>query len=86
MIPRGGGVVVAGMAVTALGVLSGGAIIFIGIGAMIAGLLLTNFGYKKVKDDPEKWKGEKVALTVYYLLIPVGLFLMLYPLYLLFII
>jgi len=85
-IPIGAGVFAGGIAVTALGVATGGISIFIGIAAIIAGLLLTNFGYKKVKGDPKKWKGEKFALSIYYLLIPVGLFLMLYPVYLLFLV
>lgn len=84
LIPAGAAVFAAGMALTAVSVITGGLSIFIGIGACIAGLLLTNWGYKKVKAEPEKWKGEKLALAVYYALIPVGLFLMLYPVYLLF--
>ncbi|MBC8047836.1 MAG: hypothetical protein H7Y00_13645 [Fimbriimonadaceae bacterium] len=86
LIPSGAGLFAIGVAATAVSVLSGGLSIFIGIGAMIAGILLTNFGYKKVKEDPKKWKGEKLALAVYYTLIPVGLLLMFYPLYLLFLI
>lgn len=84
LIPAGAGVFAAGMALTAVSVITGGISIFIGIGAFISGLLLTNWGYKKVKAEPKKWKGEKLALAVYYALIPVGLFLMLYPVYLLF--
>lgn len=84
LIPAGAGIFAAGMALTAVSVITGGISIFIGIGAFIAGLLLTNWGYKKVKAEPKKWKGEKLALAVYYALIPVGLFLMLYPVYLLF--
>lgn len=84
LIPAGAGIFAAGIAATAVSVLSGGLSIFIGIGAFVLGLLLTNWGYKKVKAEPEKWKGEKLALAVYYALIPVGLFLMFYPVYLLF--
>lgn len=84
LIPSGAGVYAAGLALTTLSILSGGISILFGIAAIIAGLLLVNWGYKKVKTEPKKWKGEKLALIVYYTLIPVGLFLMLYPVYLLF--
>jgi hypothetical protein len=41
-------------------------------------------GLKRVKLDPEIWRGEKLAMLVYYSLIPIGLFLMLLPVWLLF--
>lgn len=85
LIPAGDAIFALGVGAVAVSVLSGGLSIFIGIGAILLGLCLTSIGYKKVKKEPKKWKGEKLALALYYALIPVGLFLMLYPVYLLFI-
>ncbi|KRP11957.1 MAG: hypothetical protein ABR95_13645 [Sphingobacteriales bacterium BACL12 MAG-120813-bin55] len=83
--------VVAGAGITAGAVVSGvllllsaAGMLYIPIALLLLGVGLTTLGYKKIKLDPEVWKGEKLALLVYYSLVPIGLFLMLYPVWVLF--
>jgi hypothetical protein len=78
--------VLAGASVTGAAVVSGVIIgltainlFFIPVILLAAGAALTTIGYKQVKIDPEKYKGEKLALAVYYALVPIGLFAMLLP-------
>ena len=83
--------VVAGAGITAGAVVSGvllllsaAGMLYIPIALLLLGVGLTTLGYKKIKLDPEVWEGEKLALLVYYSLVPIGLFLMLYPVWVLF--
>lgn len=78
--------VLAGAAVTGAAIISGVIIgltalnlFFIPIVLLAAGAALTTIGYKQIKIDPKKYKGEKLALAVYYSLVPIGLFAMLLP-------
>jgi hypothetical protein len=78
--------VLAGAAVTGAAIVSGVIIaltalnlFFIPIVLLAAGAALTTIGYKQIKIDPKKYKGEKLALAVYYSLVPIGLFAMLLP-------
>jgi len=48
------------------------------------GVALTTFGYKKLKIEPEKYKGEKLARAVYYAMVGIGAVAMLIPVWLLF--
>lgn len=57
---------------------------FVPLGLLVIGVWLTTMGLKRIKLDPEAWRGVKLANLVYYSLIPIGLFLMLLPVWLLF--
>lgn len=48
------------------------------------GLTFATLGIKKIKQKPEIYKGEKLATAVYWAMIPIGLLLMILPIYLLF--
>lgn len=45
------------------------------------GLLFATLAIKKIKRDPKKYKGEKLATAVYWAMLPLGLLLMLLPIY-----
>ncbi len=45
------------------------------------GLLFATLAIKNIKRDPKKYKGEKLANAVYWAMIPIGLLLMLLPIY-----
>lgn len=83
--------VLAGAGATGAAVLSGIVVLlgpvglfFVPLGLLVIGVWLTTMGLKRIKLDPEAWRGEKLANLVYYSLIPIGLFLMLLPVWLLF--
>lgn len=82
---------IAGLGLTAAAVAAGvlaftGPMIPIWISLLLlgGGLTFVTLGIKKIKQYPEKYKGEKLATSVYWAMIPIGLFLMLLPIYLLF--
>lgn len=82
---------IAGLGLTAAAVAAGvlaftGPMIPIWISLVLlgGGLTFVTLGIKKIKQNPEKYKGEKLAMSVYWAMIPIGLFLMLLPIYLLF--
>jgi hypothetical protein len=84
LVAAGAGVTAGAVVSGVLLLLSSAGMLYIPIALLLLGVGLTTLGYKKIKLDPEIWKGEKIALMVYYSLVPIGLFLMLYPVWVLF--
>ncbi|MFN3939405.1 MAG: hypothetical protein ACK4IY_02385 [Chitinophagales bacterium] len=83
--------VIAGLGLTSAAVVAGvlaftGPMLPVWISLLLlgGGLTFVTLGIKKIKQNPTVYKGEKLATSVYWAMIPIGLFLMLLPIYLLF--
>ncbi len=75
---------VGGLALGLLGLTGTGILLLIGAGLLIVSAVITMIGWKKIKADPKKLKGEKLAILNYIIIGLCGVAASFYLLYLLF--
>ena len=75
---------VGGLALGLLGLSGAGILLLIGAGLLIVSAIITMIGWKKIKADPKKFKGEKLAIINYIIIGICGVAASFYLLYLLF--
>ncbi|MEZ5014472.1 MAG: hypothetical protein R2794_09290 [Chitinophagales bacterium] len=84
MVLTGTGTVVLGTAAAAIGFLSAPVLIPLAAILLLGSCFLTGWGWRKIKEDPKKYKGEKLAAANYLIVGLVGVAASFYFLYLLF--
>lgn len=84
MVLAGTGAAVAGAGVAVAGMFAAPILLAIGALLLIASALLTSKGWKKIKAEPKKYKGEKFAIANFIIIGVLGVAASFYALYLLF--
>jgi hypothetical protein len=86
MVLAGTGAAVAGAGTAVAGLFGAPILLAIGALLLVASAVLTTIGWKKIKSEPKKYRGEKFAIANFIIIGVIGVAASFYALYLLFVV